>query len=113
MHLATCPDIRDEFWNEILSVMRRTGIKYQDDDKFKILGLINEPKTTCAEGLAILNLAWRCLYAEITKAKIEQTEVNLHKAVKRVVVLELVKWAGAELDGARIYTYQRMSGASE
>ena len=29
------------------------------------------------------------------------------------MVVELVKWAGAELDGARFYTYQRMSGASE
>ena len=28
-------------------------------------------------------------------------------------MLELVNWAGAELDGARFYTHQRMSGASE
>ena len=82
LHLATCPDIRDEFWNEILSIMRRTGIKYQDTNKFKVLGLLNEPKTACAEGLAILSLAWRCLYAEITKAKIEQTELTYKSSKK-------------------------------
>ena len=87
MHLAACRDINDEFWDGVFRLMAKVNIDYNRDEKFLILGLLDEDKITCREGLGILALSWRCLYAEITKAGIEDTEVQLHRPLKRMVAM--------------------------
>ena len=67
--------------------MRRTGIRAVQGPRFLITGALTHKKLTCKEGLAILNVAWRCLYAEITHARIEETEPDLHKALKRMLAM--------------------------
>ena len=86
-HLTDSSDITWDFWDGIFRLMRKVGIEYSRDNRFLILGLVGENKITCKEGLAILALAWRCLYAEITRSRAEDNEALLHKALARTVAL--------------------------
>ena len=86
-HLATCSEIIDSFWSEIERIMHKTDIEYAKTDVFKIWGLIDEENTTCPEGACILAIAWRCLYAAITEARIDETPINLTKALIRTIAL--------------------------
>ena len=44
-----------------------------------------QDKVCDRETAGILALAWRCLYAEITRSRIENTDFNLQKALSRVL----------------------------
>ena len=85
--MATCSEICDSFWSEILSLMNATDIKYIKTDIFIILGVIGHNKVVCNEGAAILALAWRCLYAELVQSRIDDRRPNLEKALKRTVAM--------------------------
>tara|TARA_B110000046_G_scaffold118207_1_gene125009 strand:+ start:2316 stop:6662 length:4347 start_codon:yes stop_codon:yes gene_type:complete len=84
LHLATCHIIRLEFWGIILDLLARLGQKAPEDETaFIILGRI-DTDTTIDENLAgIMFLAWRCLYAEITRARIERDNPDMGVALTR------------------------------
>ena len=44
-------------------------------------------KIVCKEGAAILAIGWRCLYAEITRARIGGTEIKLNQALRRTFAM--------------------------
>ena len=54
---------------------------------FVILGVTGHDKVVCNEGAAILALAWRCLYAELVKSRIDDKRPNLETALKRTVAM--------------------------
>ena len=86
-HLAECSVIRFEFWWDIINMMRILKIEYSNTPTFIILGITEMNGIACKEGAAILAIAWRCLYAEITRARIEDTALDLNKALRRTFAL--------------------------
>ena len=80
-HLAECSEIRYEFWWDILNLMRILKLNYSRTPVFLLLGITESNKIVCKEGAAILAIGWRCLYAEITRARIEGTEIKLNQAL--------------------------------
>ena len=52
-----------------------------------LLGLTEDNKIVCKEGAAILAIGWRCLYAEITRARIEGTEIKINQALRRTFAI--------------------------
>ena len=79
--------IRFEFWWDIINLMRILKIKYSNTPIFIILGITETNQIVCKEGAAILAIAWRCLYAEITRARVEDTNLDLSKALRRTFAL--------------------------
>ena len=78
LHLIDCPIIRSEFWDEILEILRRFGMKQPDNiSAFIALGRIDSTTVVDKHLAGIMFLAWRCLlYAEITRARIDQKTLD-------------------------------------
>ena len=95
-HLAECSEIRFVFWWDILNLMRLLKLNYSRTPVFLLLGLTEDNKIVCKEGAAILAIGWRCLYAEITRARIEGTEIKLNQALRRTfaIIISRVKAYG-------------------
>ena len=58
----------------------------QDVTAFLVLGAISETEIANEEIIGILTIAWRCLYAEITAARLDGRRLNLERAPKKSVV---------------------------
>jgi len=59
------------------------GIDVERSIPFLAFGILNNGKLTSSEGLGVIAIAWRCLYAEITKARKENRRLKLQTALKR------------------------------
>ena len=78
LHLATCDIIKLEFWDTILETLARMGMATPEDEvAFLILGRLDAETVIDAQLSGIMFLAWRCLYAEITKARIEKANPDM------------------------------------
>ena len=55
----------------------------QDVTAFLVLGAISETEIANEEIIGILTIAWRCLHAEITAARLDGRGLNLERAQKR------------------------------
>ena len=87
LHLAECSEIRDAFWNEWLSLMKKLGIKCNNNAIFLVLGVLGPDKVVDKEGAGMLAIAWRCLYAEIVSARVDRKQVDLARALKRATAM--------------------------
>jgi len=109
LHLTQCVEIVDTFWDGIFRLLRILDIKYKRDERFLVTGLIGENLITCKEGLAVLSLAWRCLYAAITKARMEEIEVDLNGAIIKTVAMLIGRVRAYGEKWRRWYLSQRMT----
>lgn len=92
LHLATCHVIKTEFWDEIVSLLVELGMKQPVDlAAFITLGLITMEEVIDKHLAGIMFLAWRCLYAEITRARIEHTNPDMQAAIRRVGTLTVTR----------------------
>ena len=79
----------------LLKIMELLGMRTKRNPNgsakltYTILGQIEFTKHVDKEEAGILFLAWRCLYAEIVRARIESTTLNLHKALARTLQLTI------------------------
>ena len=90
IHLAQCQVIRDEFWWHVVCLMKDLGYPIcaqQDLDAFLLLGYIDDDEDMIEEQAGILFLAWRCLYAEIIGARIDDRSAKWKRAARRAVAL--------------------------
>ena len=93
MHLASCRFIQWDFWMPLLKIMETIGMRTRRNPNgsanlpFLILGQIEYTKHVDTEEAGILFLAWRCLYAEIIKARLENTHLHTRKAYARTLQL--------------------------
>jgi hypothetical protein len=88
-HLVDCPLIRRGFWAKIETLMRtlqmETGCRL-----FWLFGLkpgLNKWRAADAEEVAMINWAWRALYAEVTRAHIDDKPLDINAAYARFVRL--------------------------
>ena len=79
-HLWTCQIIQQEFWGPILEDMRNLGMNPSSEAAYGILGIHRSHRAT-KEELGVLQMAWRNLYAQSVKTKLEEGEMDLPLAV--------------------------------
>ena len=87
-HLIDCPVIHAEFWSEVLSTLRHFEFPPADDTRaLLLLGMTSAEKPAPPEVYGFITLAWRALYAELTRAHIEKKSPNLQNAFSRACLL--------------------------
>ena len=86
-HLATCPVIYDHYWTKIHDLMSKLGIRNVKAEMFRLLGIRDKKSTVCKEGAAVLAIAWRCLYAETVRSRIQGSSPDWNKTLKRAVAM--------------------------
>jgi hypothetical protein len=88
-HLVDCEVMQKEFWTPILRIMIGLGLQYERSRTFWIAGQIvgedNERKAVCGETASFLCWAWRCLYAEVIHARMNDKQLNTSGAVWKTV----------------------------
>ena len=88
-HLAECAVIRNDFWNPIFDLLEKIGAPGPDHSNrtpFLLVGRMDKEEAASYAQLSVLVIAWRCLYAERTHSRIEDTLCNLKKALKRTIL---------------------------
>ena len=84
LHLAECPVIKQEFWEVIIATLRKMGMKEpQHSPAFITLGRIDKDTVVDKYMAEVMFLAWRCLYAELTRARIDKGSPDLQAALRR------------------------------
>ena len=87
--IAECDKIRRNFWDRILTDMQDLGMPGPENTRtFLITGLVNE-KAAGQDQAGMLMIAWRCLYAEVVKARLEGGNLNFDNAYRRVIEMTI------------------------
>lgn len=89
-HLCRCPTLRDDFWFPIVSLMVDLGMPICEEqflDAFLALGYIDEDTAMCEEQAGIMFIAWRCLYAEIVGARMDERRPRWNDTARRAVAM--------------------------
>ena len=84
LHLVRCTHISREYWTPYLDLLESMQLTFERSDEFLLFGLV-DGKTAPKEVAGTLFLAWRVLYAETTRARIDGNDLRLQKAYKRLV----------------------------
>ena len=87
LHLAECPIINAGYWNRIRALLSKVGLRSSPRSDFILLGKINRRAYVDQEEAGVLFLAWRCIYAEVVTARLEDKILNLKRAYARCVRL--------------------------
>jgi hypothetical protein len=88
LHLAQCPIIRLEFWDEVIVLLIKLGMpRPQHVDAFIVTGTLDQNKAISRLHSGVWFLAWRCLYAAMVTSRVEDTTLDLEKAFKRLVAM--------------------------
>ena len=104
LHLWECQIIQRDFWRIIKQDMRHLGFVPEDEITYWILGVTKKDEHTGRpmrslpnEEAGIVYIAWRALYAEIVKRRLEGGALNLKEARYKTwrMVLARVKAYGA------------------
>jgi len=97
LHIITCPIIREEFWDPIIALLKNLGMPEPETiTYFLITGQLEDSQKPDKEGnlkwhlisehlVGILEIAFRCLYAAITKTRLEGGLLNLEAAYARAM----------------------------
>ena len=79
LHLMTCSIIKSEYWEKIVKYARTFGID-ADNRPAYWLGYAGNGKAVGREQAAIIALAWRSLYAQVVKARLDNKVLRLDVA---------------------------------
>ena len=86
-HLVACHILRSQYWDHVLELIYRLGEPIPKDcelEAYLILGRVASGKAVHHAAAGILALAWRCLYAETTRAHVERKSLRLFAARRRL-----------------------------
>ena len=86
LHLAECTKIKEGFWDYMLQKMGECGQNVENTSAFVVLGHQRNLKNK-QEIRSWLAIAWRKLYANIVRARIENEAPNLETARKETLAL--------------------------
>jgi hypothetical protein len=84
-HLVRCPAIRSEFWDKVAALMVRLKMNAGSSDLKWLLGIKEDGIEVDKEEAAMIFWAWRNLYAEVTRARIEGKQLNLKTAYTKTL----------------------------
>ena len=86
LHLTECGVIRAEYWNHVIARLVDMGMEEPESKRdFLITGQLSDTSTMPNEFSGVISIAWRCLYAAITTARIEGDALDLRKAYQRCI----------------------------
>ena len=89
-HTCECPVLRREYWKHFLRILKDTGTPVPPDGEVTALlavGRLSDTQMISNESSGVLFAAWRALYAEIIRSRIEETRPNWRRAARRGVGL--------------------------
>ena len=97
-HLGTCDIICEEFWTPLITLMDDLGFPTPvetEHDSFVLLGVYQEtgkdPTVVRPEQSGLMFIAWRCLYAEVVRSRIDERPIDLAAAYKRTIQVTITR----------------------
>ena len=88
LHLVRCSQILNKFWNPLTNTLTRMGFYVPqaqwEKEAFWLLGRLDQSHAVDKPVAGILFLAWRCLYAEIVRARVDGATPFFERALNRV-----------------------------
>ena len=87
--------------------MNKLDMRTSTQEQFILLGLKTHNTIVDEEEAGILFLAWRCLYAEVVTARIEDKDLNLKHAYARLVGLIICRLKASGQKWYRWYSRTR------
>ena len=91
IHLVECEAIYRGFWRRILGLMIDLDLSVpalrQEQDAMWVTYRATDSTVVGEEQASIIDIAWRCLYAAIVRARVDKTPLNLEGAAARTVRL--------------------------
>ena len=82
--------IRQKFWNPIIALMRKMGFpNFTHEAAFLTVGRLTDAKVVDKNQSGVLFLAWRCLYAELVRGRVENVAPNLESAYRRMLEMNI------------------------
>jgi len=90
-HLWECQQIQRGFWEPLWGSIERMGLNPKKEATYAILGITGarKDKSINREEAGIIQMAWRTLYAQTVKTKLEGGHLNLPEAVYKTLRLTL------------------------
>ena len=87
-HLATCPAIENDMWLPLLDLFDRVGFpKPVNLTSFLLLGRIDHRTVVDRNQAGALFLAWRCLYSELVRGRIDSVRPSIPHAYLRTLTM--------------------------
>ena len=99
LHLITCSHIRQDFWDPIIKIMKDMGFPgFTHTAAFLAVGRLSDTHVVGKNQSGILFIAWRCLYAELVRGRVENVQPDLKAAYKRTIMMNIsrLKYYGEE-----------------
>ena len=88
LHLCECGHLHTQYWDFYFNLIHHMGFNVPQN---KVAFLATRRYTSDAvapeEVIGIFSIAWRCLYAEITKTRLENHTFSLKDAKRRAICL--------------------------
>ena len=84
-------DARSEFWDKVAALMGRLKMNAGSTDLKWLLGIKEDGMKVDKEEAAMLFWAWRNLYAEVTRVRIEGKQLNLKTAYENFVRMSFTR----------------------
>ena len=84
-HLVECPSIAAKFWSKIAAFMGTLNMDSSSSKRKWILGELPSGKMVGREEAAVIFWAWRCIYAEVVAARVDDRELRPENAYKNTV----------------------------
>jgi hypothetical protein len=98
LHLGTCDIICEEFWTPLLTLMDDLGFPTPVETErasFVLLGVYQEagkdPTVVGPEQSGLMFIAWRCLYAEVVRSRVDERPLDLTAAYKRTMQVTITR----------------------
>ena len=86
LHLAECGMIYALYWSAFFELAEEAGLPTPGFDTrtlFLALGIKDKKTRANEELIGVFSIAWRCLYAEITRSRLDHATLNLTSAKRR------------------------------
>jgi hypothetical protein len=106
-HLVRCRIIRAKFWDKVEGLMGKLRMNTENSDRKWLLGVLQNGNTVDREEAALIFWAWRCLYAEVVAARVEDRELRPENAYKNTVRLAYTRVKAYGAKWYRWYSQQR------
>ena len=88
LHLCECAIIFEEYWSPLIEMAVQTGMpRPMRTAVFLATGSLSPTKVVSKEYAGIFFLGWRCLYAAVVSSRVDDTTLDLEKALKRCVAM--------------------------
>ena len=86
LHLAECGMIYALYWSHFFALAEESSLRiptWENRTLFIALGIMDKRTSAKEELIGIFSIAWRCLYAEINRSRMEEVPFKMENAKRR------------------------------